>query len=256
MRPESRKSVTVRGKEIGGKYPFICLPIVAEDTKSLLEQARDLAGLQPDLIEWRVDGFAAVKDIDKTKEALSQLRAVIGNIPLIFTCRHIREGGIQDVPESIRTELFIETIKTGLADIIDVEISSGEDVVSKIKEAIGQYGGKLILSYHNFKSTPEEKYIVEKLKEGAALGADISKLAAMPLNYRDVLTLLSATLKARTEEIDIPIITMSMGEMGGITRLGGGLFGSDVSFAIGRKASAPGQIPVAELRNVWQTLPF
>lgn len=256
MRPVSRKKVTVRGTEIGGQYPVVCLPLVAEDTKTLLQQASDIVELQPDVIEWRVDGFAAVENIPETIDALTKLRKVIGNIPLIFTCRYINEGGFKDISQANRKEIFVEALKTGLIDIIDVEITSGEEFVAGIRDAVQQYGGKLILSYHNFKSTPDEEFIFEKLKEGAALGADIAKLAVMPVNYRDVLNLLSATLKARTEALDIPIITMSMGEMGGITRLAGGLFGSDLTFAIGQKASAPGQIPVAELRNVWKVLPF
>ena len=81
------------------------------------------------------------------------------------------------------------------------------------------------------------------------MGADIAKVAVMPKNYKDVLVLLNATLKARTEHLEIPIITMSMGPEGGVTRLAGGLFGSDLTFAIGKEASAPGQIPIGELRQ-------
>jgi 3-dehydroquinate dehydratase-1 len=41
---------------------------------------------------------------------------------------------------------------------------------------------------------------------------------------------------------------MSMGEQGAVTRLAGGLFGSDITFAVGKASSAPGQIPIAEMR--------
>jgi 3-dehydroquinate dehydratase-1 len=49
---------------------------------------------------------------------------------------------------------------------------------------------------------------------------------------------------------------MSMGEEGGITRIAGGLFGSDLTFALGKASSAPGQIPIADLRRAWSALPF
>jgi 3-dehydroquinate dehydratase-1 len=86
------------------------------------------------------------------------------------------------------------------------------------------------------------------------MGADIAKLAVMPKNYTDVLTLLGATLRARTGAVKVPIVTMSMGPEGGVTRLAGGLFGSDITFAIGKEASAPGQIPIGALRQAMAVL--
>jgi 3-dehydroquinate dehydratase-1 len=47
---------------------------------------------------------------------------------------------------------------------------------------------------------------------------------------------------------------MSMGPEGGLTRVAGGLFGSDLTFAIGKEASAPGQIPIGELRQAMTVL--
>jgi len=46
------------------------------------------------------------------------------------------------------------------------------------------------------------------------------------------------------------MITMSMGPLGSLTRMAGWMFGSTVSFAVGEKSSAPGQIPIEELRLV------
>jgi 3-dehydroquinate dehydratase I len=48
--------------------------------------------------------------------------------------------------------------------------------------------------------------------------------------------------------VQVPIVTISMGEEGAISRLAGGLFGSDITFAIGLQASAPGQIPIKDLQ--------
>jgi len=50
------------------------------------------------------------------------------------------------------------------------------------------------------------------------------------------------------------LITMSMGALGSITRIAGWLFGSDLTFAVGVASSAPGQIPAAELREVYKLL--
>jgi 3-dehydroquinate dehydratase-1 len=41
-----------------------------------------------------------------------------------------------------------------------------------------------------------------------------------------------------------------MGPLGAVTRVAGGLFGSDLAFAVGTRPSAPGQIPLEELRRI------
>jgi 3-dehydroquinate dehydratase-1 len=145
-------------------------------------------------------------------------------------------------------------IRSGLLDLADVEMCNETAFIEAIKETAGRYGTRLILSYHNFDQTPDEAFIFDKLVQAREMGADIAKVAVMPKNYKDVLILLNATLKARTEHLEIPIITMSMGPEGGVTRLAGGLFGSDLTFAIGKEASAPGQIPIGALRQAMTVL--
>ncbi|MGZ7228868.1 type I 3-dehydroquinate dehydratase, partial [Streptococcus pyogenes] len=69
----------------------------------------------------------------------------------------------------------------------------------------------------------------------------------------DVLTLLTATAEmyARARR---PLITMSMGALGMVSRVSGEVFGSSATFGAAAKASAPGQVPVAELRTILSTL--
>lgn len=254
MRPESKRPVLIRGKVLGGRSPLICLPLVAKDTSALMKQARVNAALAPDVIEWRVDGFEKASCLADMREALEALRSAIGEIPLIFTCRYIEEGGFRDIPQDVRTAIIVEALKSGAVDVVDYEIACGEELIAQIKEETKKAGAKLILSYHNFKLTPEEDFIRNRLMEAQDLGADIAKLAVMPNNYRDVLNLLSATLSAREGGLDLPIISMSMGEIGKITRIAGGFFGSDLTFAVGAESSAPGQVPAADLRSVWRVL--
>lgn len=255
MRLESNKPVIIRGKVLGGPVPWVCLPLVAGDINSLIEQAKENTALKPDAIEWRVDSFEKAECLEEMTAALQALRKEIGEIPLIFTCRYVNEGGLKEIPQSVRKEIIFAALHTNNVDIIDFEISNGPQFVSEIKEAVDKAGAKLILSYHNFQETPAEEFIYNKLIEAAGLGADIPKLAVMPKDYRDVLNLLNATLCAR-ETLDVPIITMAMGETGKITRIAGGFFGSDLTFAVGRESSAPGQVPVADLRSIWDVLKF
>ncbi len=249
MRQQSKVQVTVRNTVIGGPRPLVCLPLVAQDLEALLGQAKELVNLEPDLLEWRIDAFDKVTVVEECREALRRLRLVIGDIPLIFTCRIDREGGFKTIPEEKRLELITGLMATGELDLVDVELCNGAEFLAAVRKAATAHGSKLIFSHHNFQETPDEAFIMDKLLEGQNAGADITKLAVMPKSYADVLTLLSATNKARNGAVTIPIVTMAMGAEGVVTRLAGGLFGSDITFAIGSKASAPGQVPIGELRT-------
>lgn len=248
MRQQSKVQVTVKTAVIGGPRPLICLPLVGEKKAALLEEARELVALEPDLLEWRIDAFEKVENVEECLSALKDLRAIIGEIPLIFTCRIDLEGGFKKIGQEKRMELLTAAIESGNVDIVDIELCNEKEFVRAIKERTVVNDVKLILSHHNFSETPGESFICAKLVEAQTAGADITKLAAMPRNYGDVLTLLAATNKARNESVQVPIVTVSMGPEGAISRLAGGLFGSDITFAIGKQASAPGQIPIKDLK--------
>lgn len=248
MRQQSKVQLTVRGAVIGGVRPLICLPLVGDTRAKLLEEAETLVQLRPDLLEWRIDAYDNVESTEDCLSLLKEVRITIGEIPLLFTCRIDLEGGLKEISQKNRLELLVAAMKSGNVDIVDVELCNDAEFVNSIKECARENNVKLVLSYHNFKETPSESFIYAKLVEAQTAGADISKLAVMPNNYEDVLTLLSATNRARNETVQGPIVTMSMGPEGAVSRLAGGLFGSDITFAIGVEASAPGQIPIEELR--------
>lgn len=233
---------------------MICLPLLAKRKPDLLAQAVEIVAMRPDMLEWRVDGYENVADIDDCLVVVKELRSIVGELPVIFTCRSHLEEGLVDLPQKQRLQLLQAVIGSGNVDIVDVEISNEEDFLSKIVKEVRSLGVKLILSYHNFATTPDETFLIDKLIEGQNLGGDISKLAVMPKNYSDVLTLLSATEKARSGRVDVPIVTMAMGDEGKITRLAGGLFGSDITFAVGTESSAPGQIPISEMRAAMKVI--
>jgi 3-dehydroquinate dehydratase-1 len=254
MRLQSQVPVKVRDKLLGGPVPLICLPLVATDQAALLQQAAEVTRHAPDMIEWRVDKFARLETPALMLTALAALREAIGETPLIFTCRVASEGGFRELAADTRLELNLAAMASGQIDLLDTEMVNGPAFIDQHKAACGRTGVKLILSYHNFQATPEGAFLVAKLREARQLGADIAKIAVMPASYGDVLTLLSATYQARRAMPDTPLITMAMGAEGAITRVAGGLFGADLTFAIGQASSAPGQIPIGDLRAAWQAL--
>lgn len=254
LRPQANKPINLRGKILGGAEPLICIPIVAGQEKELEQSAKKIVKLRPDIIEWRADYFDDVCDLVKVKRSLRILRSIIQDIPVIFTLRSSLEGGFKKVEDDIRYEIIKQVISTEEVDVVDIELISGENNIDEIKETVSKHNIPLILSYHNFKETPFSGFLLDKMSQQVSKGADIAKIAVMPKTEEDVLDLLSATLKARRKMPDTPLITMSMGDLGIISRISGGLFGSDLTFGVGGKASAPGQIPIEELRTAMETL--
>ena len=108
--------------------------------------------------------------------------------------------------------------------------------------------------YFGGRSTPSKEEIISRLCAMQEKGADIPKIAVMPQSKKDVLTLLSATNEMAEEHANRPIITMSMAATGVISRLAGEVFGSCLTFGAAKKASAPGQMGVNDLKTVLETL--
>ena len=110
------------------------------------------------------------------------------------------------------------------------------------------------MSNHDFDKTPSFDEITGRLIGMKKLGADVAKLACMPNSAKDVLTLLSATESVKSQYPDEPIITMSMGKLGAISRISGEIFGSALTFGSAKKASAPGQLEVTTLQQILRAL--
>jgi 3-dehydroquinate dehydratase-1 len=138
--------------------------------------------------------------------------------------------------------------------MIDVEIFTGDAIVRDIIDAAHAAGVVVVASNHDFFKTPAQSDIVYRLRKMQDMGADIPKIAVMPTCKKDVLTLLAATEEMATDYADRPIITMSMGGTGVISRLVGESMGSSMTFGAAAKASAPGQIGVKELDVVLETI--
>ncbi|CRK81777.1 type I 3-dehydroquinate dehydratase [Neobacillus massiliamazoniensis] len=249
-----KKVVKVKDVIIGEGVPKICVPLVGCTVKELIEEAIFLKTLDLDVVEWRVDFFEHVEEVEKVREALSEIREILTNIPLLFTFRSKKEGGQKEVSTEFYIKLNTAMIETGQVDIIDVELFNEENTVKTLVEEAHSKGIFVIISNHDFDKTPTKEEIIARLCRAQELGADLPKIAVMPKNTADVFTLLDATHTMNEQFADRPIITMSMAGMGVITRLSGEIFGSALTFGAGKKGSAPGQVAVKELRAVLDIL--
>ncbi|WP_315115311.1 type I 3-dehydroquinate dehydratase [Clostridium intestinale] len=248
------KVVKVKDVVIGEGLPKICVPMVGESLSELLEEANYLKDLDVDIVEWRVDFFEHVSDIEKVKQALKEIREVLNSKPIIFTFRSKKEGGQKEVSSEFYVELNKTLAETKLVDIIDVELFNEEKDVKTLIEVAHLNNIAVIISNHDFDKTPAKEEIIERLRKAEKLGGDIPKIAVMPTCTEDVITLLDATRIVKEKYIEGPIITMSMAGKGVISRVSGELFGSALTFGAAKKVSAPGQISVVDLRNIIEVL--
>ena len=242
--------VVIRDVKIGEGMPKICVPIVGVTKEEIINEAKNIKTIPADLVEWRADWFDGVWNISEVEDVLKCLREELGNMPLLFTFRTAKEGGEKAIDDVAYTELNKKVAETEIADLIDVEIFSTEEVVKDIIAYAHKCNVKIIASNHDFQKTPSEDEIIVRLKKMQDLDADILKIAVMPNTSRDVITLLSATEKMVSDYADRPVVTMSMSGKGVISRIAGEVFGSAITFGAAKKASAPGQIAVEELKNV------
>ena len=254
QRLQPRHPIQAGSGILGGEKPMVCIPLVGKTREEILSEAANVPAIAPDIIELRIDAWDFVEDISASVAMIEEVRKTVGELPVILTCRGHWEGGFKKVSDGAKFGIYSAAVKAGLVNFIDVELIYGDE---KLKEILSMLEGtktSLIISFHDFKKTPTREEIISILKQQIAAGAQVAKLAAMPLKEEDVLNVLSATLEVRRQFPCIPIITMSMGQLGAVTRLVGGLFGSDLTFAVGSKSSAPGQIPVAELRKCFEVV--
>jgi len=244
------KTVTVRNLVIGEGAPKIIVSLMGKDISTVKSEALAYREADFDILEWRVDHFADVASIDAVLEAARAIRDVMADKPLLFTFRSAQEGGEQALPVENYIALNRAAVDSGLVDMIDLELFTGDDLVKATVEHAHAKNVFVIMSNHDFHKTPAADDIVQRLRKMQELGADIPKIALMPQSKTDVLTLLSATLEMQERYADRPIITMSMAKTCVISRLSGEVFGSAATFGAVKKASAPGQISVTDLRTV------
>jgi 3-dehydroquinate dehydratase I len=242
------KAIELDGRRFGsGNFPAICAPLVGRTREKLLAEVVVVAAKKPDIIEWRVDFFDGIADTAEVVAIAKQIRSAAGNAAILFTRRSTREGGETiSLTEPQVVALYRAVCESGFVDLIDFEMSSAAEHLAQVREFAKARGVKLVLSFHDFQSTPALDVLDARFVQAQSLGADVAKIAVMPRTMEDVLTLLTATLHA-SRKLQIPVVSMSMGPLGAITRLCGWTFGSAMTFGVGESSSAPGQMPIEDL---------
>lgn len=258
-------TLQVRNLTLGAGTPKLFASILGAKAGEVLSQACALRALPVDMAEWRFDGMKASlcggngghtaggPDASGLSRLLEQLRARLGDMPLLFTYRTDEElAGEVGCPAD-----YVPVLRTALAsknaDMIDIELARGMALASDLAAQARAAGTRALLSLHDYRKTPTAEEMVEILLRMEDAGAEAAKIAVTPQGPADVLSILSAMETAR-ERLGIPFAAMGMGRTGLLTRLGGGVFGSAFTFGAAERESATGQPPVKGLRAALRLL--
>ena len=176
------RPVRVRGVSIGEGMPKLCVPIVADTIGAVSAQSARIAGFLAqhpgavDLVEWRADWMPSVED-GIGLPAVEAIRTALPELPLLFTFRTQREGGQQAITKEGYWKLARQMIQSGCIDLIDIELSMGDQFLKEAAAAAHENGVKVVASNHDFHGTPSVQEMVSRLTRMESLGADILKIA-------------------------------------------------------------------------------
>ncbi|MBI5475909.1 MAG: type I 3-dehydroquinate dehydratase [Ignavibacteriales bacterium] len=214
----------------------LCLSIAPNSMQEAISQLRKHRD-PSDLIEVRIDG---IHDL-KLERLLRQPRP-----RLIITNRRKTEGGKFTGSADRQFEILSEAIDFG-AEYIDVEQSWGNNFLKKIQSIAGRT--KIILSYHNYKETPDNLFkIYNSMRKSGFSILKIATTANDILDNKKIFSLLN-----RSKSDGIKLIGICMDEFGQISRILGGVYGGYLTFASPNndETTASGQISYDDMDSVF-----
>jgi len=234
------------GDLVVGKDPVYCVTILESTADAALAAATAAMQAGAHCLELRLD---KLKDLSEVGALVRRVRS-----PAIGVCRPPRWDGFFEGPEPERVARLFKAIEEGIP-AVDVDLTTPAALRRQVIHAAKARGTTVMISYENFQRTPPAARLLQTLREEKALGADIGKLAVMAKSYRDVLTVLGVTLEAK-RRLGIPFVAIAMGPCGSSSRPLGLLFGAAMTYGCTAKGKegAPGQLPVAEVRQIVESL--
>ena len=286
----SATSLTWDGRSIPGPggLPAVAVSLTGPSLAQARTQARSAIDAGADVLELRVDlleeagALAAPAPLDaataaaQVLECLRGLREAIDTTdgadagsPVLLTCRTAAEGGRAQLDDTAYGSL-LRSVLDGLTDwaperrpaAIDIEVQRG--CLPQVCAQAHGLGVDVVASFHDFEATPADEALEEVLARMAREGADLAKIAVWPTSADDVARLLGVCARATAgagerSGLDVPVAAMSMGALGAVSRVAPA-FGTALTFAVvpdeqgQARASAPGQLPIQDVRRCLELL--
>ena len=286
----SATPLTWGGRSIPGPggLPAVAVSLTGPSLAQARTQARSAIDAGADVLELRVDlleeagALAAPTPLDAATAAAQVLECLRGlgeaidttdganaGSPVLLTCRTAAEGGRAQLDDAAYGAL-LRSVLDGLTDwaperrpaAIDVEVQRG--CLPQVCTQAHGLGVDVVASFHDFEATPADEALEEVLARMAREGADLAKIAVWPTSADDVARLLGVCARATAgagerSGLGVPVAAMSMGALGAVSRVAPA-FGSALTFAVvpdeqgQARASAPGQLPIQDVRRCMELL--
>ena len=241
---------------IQGDRCGICVPIVGPSIEEILSQVQEAVQAKVDLIELRPDMW--MKNSHISEEAyistivnlVEEVHSKYEKMPMLFTWRTLAEGGDTSLTNENYCNLLQAIVNQNVVDAVDVELLAYTDTIGQIIKEAHHQKIQTVMSYHNFQRTPDVETLHVYAERMISAGTSVIKFALMPTTSDDVLSVLQFTKELTERYPELPRITMSMGQLGQMTRTCGHVFGNCLTFGTLGQASAPGQVEVAVLKQL------
>ena len=209
---------------------MICVSIVEADFSACLTLIK-----QYEFIELRLDAanFSA-----------TQIETLIAAAKKIIVTFRAGKNDLQS-----RLKALVVSINAG-ANMIDLEIDSPDDFRFELIKQAKAKNCQVILSHHDFNSTPSIASLENILSECYSRGADTAKIACQVNSEGDSSRLLSLY------SLDGRKVIIGMGHLGRITRVAALYLGAEFSFASpdNGKSTAAGQLSFKEFQAIQDVL--
>jgi len=226
---------------------YLTVPIADKDIGQAGRQIKSAKLAGAEMLELRTD-YLQELTVGLAESLIVEAKTV--DLPIIVTCRDVRQGGAKDWPGQLRLDVLVAAVKAG-ADFIDCEFENFTvtDNQQKIKSALAENPRtRLILSAHNFKGKFKD---IKKLYDDILTCCPdaIPKLIYTANHINDCF---EAYDLLRNRKGDAVIF--AMGKAGLSTRIIAKKLGLFVTFASLNEAAAtaPGQITINEFKELYR----
>lgn len=246
---EANEKLVIKGQTFGEGMPVLCVTIAEQREEDILRQVKSLTDECIPMIEIRGDFFDGLYDEDRLTEFFRTLSPMVENTVLLFTVRTIPQGGRTEPSASYLQKIYDIAAISGVCDFIDIEYNEFPHPAQEIRR-IHECGVRVLTSDHDYMQTAKSVDLLDLLEKMRKAGADMVELAVTPEDPDDLLELLKVTNRFHRSHPDTPVITLSMGEDGFLTRVTGEIFGSAVTFGKAGKSDLNGHVSYKKLQMI------
>ena len=221
--------------------PRICIALGLPDVPTLLDHARREAEAGETFLEFRLDF------LDEPWKGADAIRGFLEQFPdsiILATCRRHQNHGRFNGSVEEQFAVLDRAVDNG-ALAVDLEIETAEVAPDRLHQFRGR--AHVIVSYHNYESTPPMDTILSRVMQVTADAYKVVTTARKPSDNMRVLAAAKAVPRHR-------LVVLAMGELGFPTRVLSPVFGGAFTYAapMFAEGTAAGQVSARHLRHLYR----